>query len=167
MSVTLKLYKADFTDDIIYKSNPSEFMGYKLIIHSPNIINLNKFQGRFSLNLFWYIATLGQFKIIYLYDEDKFVHFSYITTKVFRFPFMNASDIQIGPCETSPEFQGKGIFTEVLRLIKDLYRDQSITIWTYTSMKNLASQKAFQRAGYKFHSLASISQKTKIIKIIK
>lgn len=73
--------------------------------------------------------------------------------------------MQVGPCVTHISYRGQGIFRRVLELIPLLY-PQSETIWTYTTEDDVAAQKAFKNAGYKFITYAEMSLRTKIVKVI-
>ncbi|MHC1775882.1 MAG: hypothetical protein AB9834_10765 [Lentimicrobium sp.] len=112
------------------------------------------------------MATLSNFSILVLLDKETVVHYSYITPRVFRFLFMARYDKQIGPCATNENYQKRGIFTEVLKLIPTYFASKSDSIWTYTTTTNLASRKAFERAGYKFVSHAKMNLITKIITLV-
>ncbi len=145
---------------------PDQFLSYRLIIYKPVLLNLSQFGTSSLVNLLWYLTTLGRFSILVLLDNETVVHYSYITPKVFRFPFMGKRDQQIGPCVTHADYRGKGIFTSVLRLIPAYYSKECDLIWTYTTQDDIAAQKAFGKAGYVFCSFAEMSLKTKIVRLI-
>ena len=45
--------------------------------------------GGFKLNLFWLFSTIGgKSKIYVCYDKNKPVHYSYVTEKCMKFPFL-------------------------------------------------------------------------------
>ncbi|MHC1775881.1 MAG: GNAT family N-acetyltransferase [Lentimicrobium sp.] len=166
MKRRLLVYKIPASDIQYINQWPDIYMGYKLIMYKPNILNLSQFGTSSLVNLLWYITTFGRFSILVLLDKDVVVHYSYITPKVFRFPFMGRRDQQIGPCVTHPDYRGKGIFTNVLKLIPAYYANESDLVWTYTTQDDIAAQKAFAKAGYSFYAFADMSLKTKIVKII-
>ncbi|MCX6235999.1 MAG: hypothetical protein NTY07_00350 [Bacteroidia bacterium] len=144
---------------------PLTFLGYQVSLLSPGLLSLGKYGRNPIINLLWYLATYGKFKILYLLDGKTVVHYSYITPKSFRFPFMEKDDFMIGPCFTNISYRGKGIFTEVLRLINSVYNDKEL--WTYTTLTNITSQKVFERTGYKFYSFVKMSRLSKIVRLIK
>lgn len=166
MKRRILVYKISTSDVPAFNEWPEHFLGYKLIIYKPDILNLSQFGTSSFVNLLWYITTLGRFGILVLLDKDVVVHYSYITPKVFRFPFMGRNDQQIGPCVTHPDYRGKGIFTNVLKLIPAYYSRKSDLVWTYTTQDDIAAQKAFNNSGYEFFAYADMSLKTKIVKII-
>lgn len=166
MKRRILVYKISTSDVFAFDQWPQQVLGYRLVIYKPNIFNLYQFGTSSLVNLLWYITTLGRFSILVLLDKSVVVHYSYITPKVFRFPFMGKNDVQIGPCVTHPDYRGKSIFTNVLKLIPAYYAKESDLVWTYTTQDDIAAQKAFAKAGYEFYSYADMSLKTKIVKII-
>jgi hypothetical protein len=70
----------------------------------------------------------------------------------------------VGPCFTNSKYRGKGIFTDVLRLINSVYCDKNL--WICANLNNTASLRAFESSGYKFHSLAKISRLSKIVTLL-
>lgn len=144
---------------------PDKFLGFKLVKFNPKLWSLSRYGFSWKINLFWYLSSKGNFSILVLMKDESVVHYSYITPKVFRFPFMNKGDLQVGPCVTHISYRGQGIFTRVLELIPLLY-PQSEIIWTYTTEDDVAAQKAFKNAGYKFVTYAEMSLSNKIVKVI-
>ena len=164
LTIRLKMYKLTRNRDQEKISWPVSFLGYNCIVHSPGLFSLRKYGSNLVVNFLWYLFTFGKFKIVYLLDGNNVVHYSYITPKTFRFPFMVENDIMVGPCFTNSKYRGKGIFTEVLRLINSNYCDKDL--WICANLNNIASLRAFESSGYKFYSLAKISRLTKIVTLI-
>ena len=160
----LKLYKLDKQVTPSHSEWPDSYMGFRLILYKPGILSLGNYNCNTLLNLMWYIATAGRLKILLLLDNNEVVHYSYITPKTYRFPFMQKDDLMIGPCYTAENQRGKGIFTEVLKLINSVY--DSYDLWLSANLNNTASHKAFERSGYRLYSLVEISHITKIVRII-
>ncbi len=166
MAAKLTLYKIPCEEVTGINKWPDTLLGFRLIVYKPGLFRLSQYGSNAVVNFLWYVVTSGKFRILFLLDNEIVVHYSYITPKTYRFPFMKHNDMQIGPCATNPEYQKRGIFTEVLKLIPSLYASKSDSVWTYTTLTNQASQKAFEKAGFHFFSYASMSLKTKIVKII-
>ncbi|MEA5112122.1 hypothetical protein SDC9_36049 [bioreactor metagenome] len=145
---------------------PNEYIGFKLIEYKPGFGNFSRYGLSWKVNFLWYLFSRGNFSILILMDEKLVVHYSYLTPKVFRFPFMRKGDVQVGPCVTHASFRGKGVFSKVLELVPLLY-PRSETIWTYTTEDDIAAQKAFKNAGYSFITFAEMSLRTKIVRLIK
>ena len=164
LKTKLKLYKLDKQSSSSHTVWPDSFMGYRLIMYEPGIFSFGKYNLNPLINLMWYTATLGRLKILLLLDNNEVVHYSYITPKTYRFPFMQKDDLMIGPCYTAENQRGKGIYTGVLKLINSVY--VSYDLWLSANLNNTASHKAFERSGYRFYSFVEISHITKIVRII-
>lgn len=167
MSVKLMLYNivgefhssSNICEDVISK--------YKFEIVKPGIWQLNSYGYGLIVNVFWYIFTLNNYRILTLYDKNIQVHFSYLIPKVYRFPFMMKSDLQIGPCFTAYNYRRRGIYLAVLRFLIKQNIEKYRTIWIYCAETNIASQKAIEKAGFSFYGKARISKTLKIIKHIR
>ena len=146
---------------------PAEFIGYKLIRYKPGFGNFGKYGLSSVVNLFWFLFSLGNFSVLVLLDDKTVVHHSYLTPKVFRFPFMKKGDVQVGPCVTHEAYRRQGIYTNVLELIPSLFPGNQHVIWTYTTEDDTAAQKAFKNAGYNFITFAEMSLRTKIVRFLK
>ena len=164
LTINLKMYKLSRQTGQDKITWPASYLGFSCIVHSPDLFSLRRYGSSLAVNLFWYIFTLGKFKIVYLFDGDYVAHYSYISPKTFRFPFMSSQDIMVGPCFTNSKYRGKGIFTDVLRLINSVYCDKNL--WICANLNNTASLRAFESSGYKFHSLAKISRLSKIVTLL-
>jgi hypothetical protein len=161
----LKLYKSENK-----RSQNTEFVlpspEFTLVEFKPKLSKLSYDGTNKILNLIWYIISKGQFTIIYILKNEKTIHTSYIIPKNLRFPFMNHGDLQIGPCYTSSQFRGKGIYTQVLRYILNNYLTAEKTIWIYTTFENIPSQKAIERAGFIFSGQISRNGLFKIMTLV-
>lgn len=142
---------------------PEEYLGYKLVNYKPGLMNLGNYGLSPMINMLWFIFSFGNFSVLILLDDKTVVHYSYLTPKVFRFPFMQKGDVQIGPCVTHESYRGQGVFSKVLSLVPLLYSGSN-TFWTYTTEDDIAAQKAFKNAGYVFITYADMSLRTKIVR---
>lgn len=167
MKVKLLVYRINNTEKMNDESNSDLLLHYKLSIHKPSIFRLNKIGQSFFVNLYWFIISLGKFEILQLFDSQNIVHYTYITPKVYRFPFMNKKDIQIGPCFTYENYQKRGIYTFVLQFIISHYCQDSRSLWIYCNEKNDASRKTIEKVGFKKCGFASINKFTKVIQLLK
>ena len=166
MAINLKLYNYRTSGSL--KTNwPDNLNGYNLFIYKPKLFSLSKYGQGFLRNLLWYIFTMGKYRILFLTDANLIIHFTYLTPKMFRFPFMKRRDLQIGPCETIPEYQRKGIYSSVLKLVLEVCAKSERSIWIYTAPNNLASQKAIVKSGFKFYSEITMSGITKRMRVNK
>ncbi len=166
-SLKLKLYRIS-TSNIEPISNwPDYFLGYRLVVYKPNLYNLHKYDSDLIVNFLWYIISFGRVYILYLFDNETIVHSCYFTSKTYRFGYMSANDINLGQATTNPEYRGRGIMTNVLKLIFSYHAKKCEYLWGYCDIVNLASQKAIERAGFTFVSYAKMNLITKIVKPVK
>ena len=141
-------------------------MGFNLVIYKPGLFSLGKYKTKCIINLLWYIITLGRVRILLLLENNLVVHSIYITSKTYRFAYMNKKDINIGQAETLPDYRGRGIFTNLMKLILEYFSNTDISVWVYCDINNIASQKAIERAGFEFVSDAKISKLTRIVHVL-
>lgn len=100
------------------------------------------------VNFYWYLITFGRLRIYYLKDGGEFIHTSYCIPKCYKFPFMGAKDLQIGPCVTNEKYRGQGIYPYVLsRIVEDLAKPD-VTFYMIIDDKNLPSQRGVYKVGF-------------------
>ncbi|MHC1775883.1 MAG: GNAT family N-acetyltransferase [Lentimicrobium sp.] len=165
-SIDLKLYRIEASSVEPIIEWPEYFMGYKLVVYKPDLFNLGKYDSNMIVNLLWYVITLGRVYILYLFDNETIVHSCYFTSKTFRFGYMSKNDINLGQATTNPEYRGKGIMTNVLKLIFAYHANKCEYLWGYCDVVNLASQKAIEKAGFKFVCYAKMNTLTKIVRLV-
>jgi hypothetical protein len=146
---------------------PESYLGYKLIIYKPGLFTLGKYGLNPFINFLWYLITKGDIKVLLLFDGNVMVHSFYISPKTYRYSYMGKNDINLAQAMTKPEYQGKGILTNVLKLITSYYAGKSADVWVYCHISNMASQKANVRAGFEFVGYAKLSRFTRIVRIVK
>ena len=126
-----------------------------LKVFVPSVKNGFAIQGEKAFSLksllarisFWTL-TFGKAKIYYLTDEHgEVIYTSYIIPACFKFPFMKSGDLEIGPCYTSPQFRGQGIYTKVLKSIVGLGGKNTL-YYMIVDENNIASVKGIERAGF-------------------
>ena len=144
---------------------PTEILGYKLTIWSPGIGSFRHPGTNTFVNLVWLMLTFGNFRVIFLHDGDNIVHYTYLTPKTLRFPFMGTKDMMVGPCFTFKDYRRKGLYTEVLKKVISCegYRK----LWICATLTNKASLNTFTKAGFVFYSFARISRLSKIVTLNK
>lgn len=124
------------------------FSHYKEEIFSPTIGMLKKHTAKKIMYIFWFIFTLGRYKIIYIYDNTKIIHYSHILPKFFKFPFMKRNDLEIGPAWTDKNYRGRGIFPYVLWEIIHKFQKDKRDFYVFTHIDNISSQRAIVKAGF-------------------
>lgn len=122
---------------------------YRISIFIPSITKLNLLPKFNALYLFWFILTLGQYQIYYVFDKNNIIiHSSIVMPKIYKYAFINKIDsIHIGPCWTHEQNRGFGIYPSVLAKICTDFPMKNIFI--FTDIKNIASQKGIEKVGFK------------------
>jgi len=94
---------------------------YKIFEFKPSLLKLKptKFTSVKDLiiHILWFVFTRGKYRIIYVKDDSKVIHTTYIIPKMFKFSFMNSNDLEIGPCYTEESYRGQGIYPFVLNWV--------------------------------------------------
>lgn len=162
----LKLYRISTAKLKPLSKWPDSLIGFKLVIYKPDIFSLGKFGFHPLRNLFWYVVTGGSVKILLLFDKDVLIHSFYISKKTYRYGYMTRKDINLGQATTIPAYQGRGILTNVLKLIFSYYAGRAEFVYTYCHVDNIAPQKANERAGMEFISYAKMSRMTRIVRTV-
>lgn len=103
---------------------------------------------------FWWLFyfpklfTKSSYSIFTVYCGKKLVHYSLISPKCFKFPFMETIDIQIGPCWTHDRHRRKGIASYVITEILKLYKKKNRKFWYITREENKASGRVIVKVGF-------------------
>lgn len=132
-------------DDLKYTMILKE---YQIEQFSPTFFTLKKHAANILLYLFWFIITLGQYKIIYLKKDDDIIHYTHILPKFFKLPFLDLNDLEIGPSWTKESYRGKGIFPAVINYTVQCFKERGRDFYIFVHIDNLASQKAIKKAGF-------------------
>ncbi|CAA6805030.1 MAG: Unknown protein [uncultured Sulfurovum sp.] len=117
-------------------------------VFSPKLGLLKKHSVNRFIYFFWFVLTLGKYKIIYLYDNDKIIHYTHLLPKFFKFPFMKSDDLEIGPSWTAIEFRGKGLFPSVIAYILEHFKKGHRDFHILVHDDNISSQKAIQKVDF-------------------
>lgn len=121
---------------------------YQIEQFIPSFVNLKKHSANRLLYIFWFIITLGGYKIIYLKKNEIIIHYTHILPKFFKLPFLGFNDLEIGPSWTEEAYRGKGIFPNVIRYIVETFKDEKRCFYMFSHVDNKSSQKAIQKAGF-------------------
>lgn len=145
MSSRIVFYRFASSDPAVLPAPP---LAVDLVEFKPSPFRLKRHPGSALVFAFWYIATVGRYRIFYALHEGKIVHYSVVLPKFFKFPFMNPGDLEIGPCWTHGEYRGKGIYPFVLASILRTLRKQGRSFFIFSDENNTASQKGILKAGF-------------------
>jgi RimJ/RimL family protein N-acetyltransferase len=76
------------------------------------------------------------------------VHRSCVFPRYFRYPFMSATDLQIGDTWTCPSERGKGLATFALKAIAECHRVPGRELWYLVDEQNQPSIRVAENAGF-------------------
>ena len=96
-------------------------------------------------NIYWWLISKGKYSVWCAYDMGTVIHTSYVIPKCFKFPFLNDSDYEVGPCNTDKQYRGKGIYPAVLTKIIQ----SSETYYMIIDDMNIPSIRGASKAGFK------------------
>lgn len=128
---------------------------YTFKIWKPKIHKIYP-RGLFFIALiaWWIFYFLRLFKnseyrifLIY-YKDNKVVHYSVISAKYFRTPFMENNDLQIGPVGTDENHRRKGLAIFTIQKIFEFYKDKNLKFWYVTRKENEPSIQLIEKAGF-------------------
>lgn len=116
--------------------------------------------------MFW-IITFGKAKLYCYRQGGELAHTSYVIPKCCKFPFLESSDYEIGPCMTCPKFRGKGYYPTMLRYICSTVGSQKTTFYMIVDEENSASIKGIEKAGFTRCGVVEVSKITKTYRLVK
>lgn len=130
------------------------FATNETLMQDPNPVQLNIERVHISPRYFgwkecllWNLQCLGKVKAYIVYENEKLIHYSYVTKRCFKFPFLKAEDIEIGPCVTDEAYRGRGIYPEVLRQIVSSEL-RGGTAYMIISDTNTSSIRGVEKCGF-------------------
>lgn len=135
---------------------------FKVEIFMPKLQFLQKHRPFSLIYLIWYIFTLGKYKIIYVFDNEKLIHYSHVLPGFWKFRFMNRDDYEIGPCWTDELYRGQQIYPYVIQKIVELFKNDAAFFYMVVDEKNIASIRGIEKAGF---IKVGIVKKTKFLGI--
>lgn len=104
-------------------------------------------QGRATRNqLLWRLVSLNQCRIYVVKNADgEIIHSSIRVGKCPKFPFLKKGEYEIGPCETAPDWRGKGIYPTVLQHI---LKESRATCYMIVREDNASSIRGIEKSGF-------------------
>lgn len=118
-----------------------------------NIIRLKYQRTPFFLNkhsILWHLCAFingGSYKLFALEKGGKTVATAEVVTWIPKFKFMPKNGVHIGPCHTSPDERGQGLYPYLLNQIQDYYKDSNC--YMIVSETNISSIKGVLKSGFK------------------
>lgn len=122
---------------------------YTVEIFAPTFFQLKRHPGKIFIYLFWLLITRGKYRIVYVKKENVIIHYTHILPKFFKFPFMKAEDLVIGPAWTDILHRGEGIFPAVIEYIVQSFNKDGRNFYTFAHVDNEASMKSILKVGFK------------------
>ena len=99
--------------------------------------------------LYFWLITKGNLEIYYVLSETgSVIHTSYVVPVCYKFPFMHKGDYEIGPCQTSQESRGKGLYVKTLNHITGEKAYEQATFYMLVSEDNTPSVRGIEKAGF-------------------
>ena len=96
----------------------------------------------------------GYYRISLALDQGRIVHYAVTRSRDFRFPFMAASDLQMGPVWTDPRYRSTGIGTDTLQAVSGSVSRDWRRLWWLCRDDNAPSNRIPVRAGFERRGLA-------------
>ena len=135
---------------LFYKYEKSELIEidtrFYHLFFKPTLFNLKLHEGSLFIYLFWFIFTFGKYKIFYILENQKIVHFSNVLPKIFKYSFMREEDVQIANCYTDPIYRGNQLYPFALSIIGKEYTNN--VVWIGSRNDNNASLSGIKKAGF-------------------
>jgi ubiquinone/menaquinone biosynthesis C-methylase UbiE/GNAT superfamily N-acetyltransferase len=91
--------------------------------------------------------TRREYLILLVLRGEELAHYSLVRSRDFRFPFMGAGDIQVGPVWTHPNHRGRGLASYALAMIRARWADTHCRLWWVCSRDNTPSNRVATRQG--------------------
>jgi RimJ/RimL family protein N-acetyltransferase len=108
--------------------------------------------GRATLLLWWFYSRLSlqpnAYRICLIRRQGQIVHYSAVFRKNPRFPFMEKTDMQVGPVWTDPGERGKGLQRTALDAIVDRLGGEASRLWWLCRSSNAASNIVARKGGF-------------------
>jgi RimJ/RimL family protein N-acetyltransferase len=122
---------------------------FVLAFHKITFLNFLAFPHPFY-NLYWIINAKGKCWLYRVSRGSDEAHYSYVTKKSYKFPFMKESDFQLGNCFTHEEFRGLGIYSFVIiKVVENHLNINNLNeIYMLIDEKNVSSKKGAEKAGF-------------------
>ncbi|NPV60813.1 MAG: GNAT family N-acetyltransferase [Actinobacteria bacterium] len=129
----------------------------------PSLLRMKPREASRELYVWWIyyfnkiISNQYAYSIYLVYHDYKLIHYTIISTKCFKFPFMGDEDIQIGPSWTAEKYRGKGIASSIILSVLRQYSKGGRRFYWIAREKNNSSRKLIERLA--FQNLGAIERR--------
>lgn len=136
-------------------ANADEHVDLELQKWVPSIAHIIPANAGFEYLLFWLAHNLRIFKnrsysAYQFIDGGRVISSLVCVPPLFIWPFMKKNDIQIKAVFTHPDFRGKGLALKLIKLVKNDFIGEKMTLWYITHDQNTSSLRLCEKAGFKF-----------------
>ena len=137
---------------------------FRFNFFKPTLLNLKLHNGNSLVYLFWYIFSLGRYRVFYIIDDKTkaIAHYSILIPKIFKYSFMKKDDWQIVNVFTFSVYRRQKLYQ--FALAKILSELKGSNIWIGTRNDNISSINGIEKAGFK---KAANVRKTRVFGIYK
>lgn len=129
-------------------TNRVRYIDYKIEIFKPMVGNLQQHSKFSIIHYLWFIFTFGKYRIVYIYDNDKIIHYSHILPRFWKLSFLEENDLEIGPCWTHEDYRCQGIYSFAINYIIDNYQNNYKNFFMIVDEHNKISIKGIKNAGF-------------------
>lgn len=154
------VYKLDIK--IPFKNADFYKLGLKALFWYPSLKNFippNKSKKYFFYWLFKYLRIFKNtdYASLLIYRNEKVVSSLLIVPAYFKWPFMKNNDVQFTFVITDPDYRGKGIAEQALRIAIEKFYKPGRTFWYLTDSDNHSSLRLCSKLGFSFQGYAKRS----------
>jgi RimJ/RimL family protein N-acetyltransferase len=116
-------------------------------LYTPRLMQLALHKNNFFMDLMWFLLCKKRYKILYILDGERIMHYSYLVSNNIRMPFMEKNSYCIINSYTKNTDRNKSVFTYALDAAQ-LYLGNTKNCYIFVDSENLPSKKAIEKAGF-------------------
>jgi RimJ/RimL family protein N-acetyltransferase len=136
--------------------------GYSFELWEPSLFDVVPTQAPRATYAVWWLFHAShvfhnrKYRVVLAWKGAELAHRLGVFPGYFRFPFMGKDDLQIGDVWTAPQHRGRGLAAYAIRFaMASCTSDRPCTCWYLSRAENVASIRAAERAGFRYHSPAA------------
>ncbi len=150
------------TADGILQTGPPGSLppGYTFRVWQPSITRvypreLLDYHGScFSVFAWWvlqYVFSINRiYRVMLIYHHGELVHYTLLSPKNLRCPFMKKGDAKLGMTWTHEKHRGRGLATFGVKQLVSPFRGRNMDFWWYCDADNHASIALAKKLGLKY-----------------
>ena len=121
---------------------------FKIEIFRPKWYMLQKHRPFSLIHCLWFLFTRGNYRIIYVLDNKRIIHYTHVIPYFWKFNFMKKNDFEVGPCWTDEKYRGKGIYKYVIQLAVEKFSKDNASFYMIVDEKNISSIRGIEKSGF-------------------